>query len=282
MDTENIVNAREALLATACQAFSQHQGIIGIFLAGSLAAGTADAYSDIDLRVVVAPDRHRWFVEHRRKIPNTWPGFLFNEWLPRAQHCVSHFRPFNKIDIFYYAADTLKPSPWYTLPIKILHDPEGFVAQLIAKSADLKFEVIEEEVDYSISKGLSAAHEAVRRARRGEVLYAQTLLDEFRQHVMQADDLLFGRTPHSMANAKFDQRGTDTVMAALCRSFCAYDATTLEQRVLELAGLYRCQITELHEKFTLTRPLDNDLAALEILLGQTASASPVRITAPSI
>jgi hypothetical protein len=209
MDVDDIANARGALLATACEALSQYQGVVGIFLGGSLAAGTADAYSDIDLRVVVTPDRHRWFIEHRRKIPNSWPGFLFNEWLPRTQHCVSHFKPFNKIDIFYYAADALKPSPWYTLPIKPLHDPEGFVSNLIANSTGLGFEVTEDEVDYSISKGLSAAHEAFRRARRGEILYAQTLLDEFRQHIMQADDLLFDRTPDLMLHAKFDQRGTE-------------------------------------------------------------------------
>ncbi len=266
MDVDDIANARGALLATACEALSQYQGVVGIFLGGSLAAGTADAYSDIDLRVVVTPDRHRWFIEHRRKIPNSWPGFLFNEWLPRTQHCVSHFKPFNKIDIFYYAADALKPSPWYTLPIKPLHDPEGFVSNLIANSTGLGFEVTEDEVDYSISKGLSAAHEAFRRARRGEILYAQTLLDEFRQHIMQADDLLFDRTPDLMLHAKFDQRGTDTVMAALSRSFCTCDAAALERSVLQLARLYRGQVQELHRKFTLSRPLDSDLAALDVLL----------------
>jgi hypothetical protein len=265
VNTDEIVEGREVLLTTASQAFSQDPNVKGIFLAGSLAAGTADAYSDIDLRVVVAPEKHRWFVEHRRQIPNAWPGFLFNEWLPRAQHCVSHFRPFNKIDIFYYASDALKPSPWYTLPIRILHDPEGLVADLITRSADLSFEVTEDEVDYSISKGLAAAHETLRRARRRELLYAQTLLDEFRQHIMQADDLMYDRTPTSTLYAKFDQRGSGRVLEALSRSFCGYDAAALEQSVLGLASLYRNQILALHEKFTLTRPRDNDLVAIDAL-----------------
>jgi hypothetical protein len=264
----DVVKGREALLATAFQAFFQNPDVRGIFLAGSLAAGTADAYSDIDLRVVVAPEKHRWFVEHRRQIPNTWPGFLFNEWLPRTQHCVSHFRPFNKIDIFYYAADTLKPSPWYTLPITVLHDPDGLVADLIARSAGLSFEVAEDEVDYSISKGLAAAHEAFRRSRRGELFYAQTLLDEFRQHIMRADDWLFDRTPASALNAKFDRRGSNRVLAGLGASFCGYDATALERSILELAHLYRDQILKLHEKFTLARSLDNDLAAVDVLVSE--------------
>ena len=34
-----------------------------MFLGGSLAAGSADAYSDIDLRVVVTTDRHGYYVD---------------------------------------------------------------------------------------------------------------------------------------------------------------------------------------------------------------------------
>jgi len=123
--------------------------------------------------------------------------------------------------------------------------------------------VTEDDVDYSIS---NAAHEALRRARRGELLYAQTLLDEFRQHIMQADDLLYDRTPISMLYAKFDQRGSNRVMEGLSQSFCGYDAAALEQSVLELAGLYRNQIIALHEKFILSRPRDNDLAAIDALV----------------
>jgi hypothetical protein len=272
MDTADLVKGREALLATASQTFSSSLDVVGVFLAGSLAAGTADAYSDIDLRVVVRAERHAWFVERRREFPKAWPGFLFNEWLPGAQHCVSHFRPFNKIDIFYYSADTLHPSPWYTLPVKILHDPDGILADLVDRSKGLEFEISEDQVDHAISKGLAAAHEAYRRIHRGELLYAQTLLDEFRYQIMRADDLLFDRTPQAALRAKFDQRGSPTVMAALSTSFCSYDAGALDSHLMALLPLYRDQITQLHAKFGLSRPLASDLAALDAL---TALAAPV-------
>lgn len=266
MHPDLLVSGREALLSTARADFSGRPDVLGVFVAGSVAAGTADAWSDIDLRVVVTPDGHPWFVEHRRDIPRAWPGFLFNEWLPGAQHCVSHFRPFNKLDVFYYAADALHPSPWLTLPIRVLHDPSGVVARLLEQSRSLWFAVTEAEVDLSISKGLAAAHEAWRRASRGELLYAQTLLDEFRQHVMRADDLLFGRTPDVTAGAKFDQRGSPEVLRALTASFCPVDADAIRESVTSLASIYRGQITALHERFDLTRPLENDLLAVQIVM----------------
>lgn len=111
-----------------------------------MAAGSADSYSDIDLRIVVQPERHSHFVQQRRDIPRQWPGFLFNEWIPNAQHCVSHFQPLVKIDIFYHNAAALKPSPWYRLPIQILHDPKSIVADLVKRSQGLQFPVGEDDV----------------------------------------------------------------------------------------------------------------------------------------
>jgi len=155
----------------------------------------------------VTTDRHGYYVDRRRENPKQWPGFLFNEWVPGAQHCVSHFRPFGKIDIFYYDAAVLAPSPWYRLPIRVLHDPEGIVADIIERSWGLPFTMSDDDLDSSISKGLAAAHETYRRARRGELFYALSLLDELRQHIMQADDWLHDRTPETAVAAKFDIRG---------------------------------------------------------------------------
>src|SRR5205807_7066222 len=101
MTEDLLIGARDRLLSFAHQRFASDIDVVGLFLSGSLAAGTADAYSDIDLRVVVKPEKHGWFIEHRREIPTSWPDFLFNEWRPGTNHCVSHFRSFVKIDIFY-------------------------------------------------------------------------------------------------------------------------------------------------------------------------------------
>jgi len=80
MREQRLIDARDQLLAIARQEFESNVDVVGLFVAGSLAAGSHDAYSDIDLRVVVKPEKQQWFIEHRREIPRAWPGFLFNEW----------------------------------------------------------------------------------------------------------------------------------------------------------------------------------------------------------
>ncbi len=270
LDERSLTAARERLLETALRFFSRDPAVVGVFLAGSLAAGTADAWSDIDLRVVVRSDRLGFYVDRRREIPKQWPGFLFNEWVPGAQHCVSHFRPFGKIDIFYYDAAALTPSPWYRLPNSILHDPEGIVADLVERSQGLPFTVSDDDLDFSISKGLAAAHETYRRARRGELFYALSLLDELRQHIMHADDWLHDRTPETVVVAKFDMRGSRAILAALKASYSPCEADAIMSALRLLAETYRGQLAELHGKFGLARPLASDLEALDIVLSRNS------------
>lgn len=262
---DDLEKARDGLLATAVGWFKRNVSVLGIFLGGSVAAESADAYSDIDLRIVVESEQHPQFVEKRREIPAQWPGFLFNEWLPNAQHCVSHFRPFCKIDIFYYDAARLMPSPWYRLPIRILHDPNGIIAGVVEQSAGLKFVIEADELDFSISKGLAAAHETYRRAKRGELFYAQTLLDELRYHIMRADDWLHDRSPETTVLAKFEKRASGTVSACLATSYCQCDGEAILAALGSLVSVYRKQLVALHEKFQLYRPLTNDLAALDLV-----------------
>jgi hypothetical protein len=262
---DNLQEARNNLLSKAVGYFKSDPDVVGIFLGGSLASGSADAYSDIDLRIVVKSERHAYFVEQRREIPKQWPGFLFNEWVPNAYHCVSHFKPFGKIDIFYYSAAALTPSPWYRLPINILHDPKGIVVHLVKQSEGLPFVVEQEDLDISISKGLAAAHETYRRAMRGEMIYAQTLLDELRQHIMQADDWLHDRTSETAVIAKFEGRASGDVLTALKSSYCPCEADSILAALRPLVQIYREQVLALHKKFQLSRSAEYDIAALDVV-----------------
>lgn len=265
LDPKDLSDARDRLLDVATDHFCADADVLGLFVSGSLAAGSFDAYSDIDLRVVVRPERHGWFVQNRRNIPMEWPGFLFNEWMPGTRHCVSHFAPFNKIDIFYLDAAKLMPSPWYRLPVIVLHDPEMIVAELVEASRELPFTVTADEIDISISKGIAAAHETFRRAKRGELFYAQTLLDELRHHMMLADDWLHERTAETTVLAKFDRRGSADVLKALGNSYCALEADKILTALRGLVANYRLQVQGLHAHFKPRRPIDNDLAALDII-----------------
>lgn len=129
------------------------------------------------------------------------------------------FRFFVKIDIFYFSDNSLLPSPWHTLPTTILFDPQGLIERILHASAGLRFEITDEDLDYSISKGLAAAHEAYRRTQRQELIFAETLLDELRFHIIQADVWLHDRTPRTQLFSKFDYRGSPEVIQCLRGSF---------------------------------------------------------------
>lgn len=51
MDLHEVIKEREKTLERIIVTFHNMDGIIGMFLSGSLADGTSDEYSDIDFRV---------------------------------------------------------------------------------------------------------------------------------------------------------------------------------------------------------------------------------------
>jgi predicted nucleotidyltransferase len=267
LDTQAIVAGRDRLLSIAAETFRAEAGVIGVLLGGSLANGRPDAWSDIDLRVVVEPSRHGDLVNRRLEIPQGWHGFLFNEWLPGTQHCVSHFLPFNKIDVFYWSSSTFAPSPWLTQRTKILHDPAGVVASVVAASADMAFVTDRDEISWSLSKGLAAVHETCRRIARGEILYCNALLQELRQHMVAADTWLAGRNPPVTSFAEFERLGSRAVVDVLSSSLDGSGAEQVAQALARLMEVYRDQIIALHDRFGLERPLAHDLEALSVVDG---------------
>lgn len=266
MNEELLKAERKKLLSSIVDYFVGDTGVVGLFLGGSLPSGTADAYSDIDMRVVVTPDEHTRFVSNRLEMPKHWGDFLFNEWLEGATHCVSHFRPFGKIDVFYISLMDFKPSPWYRLATDVLYDPKGILADVIERSMGLLFEAAEDEIDRSISKGIASAHEAYRRVCRGELFFAQSLLDSVRHYMIQADDWINTRPPRAVTFSKLEQRGSESIIQAFQESYVGLDRQEIERALKELLITYRQQVSDLHEKFRLRRPLKNDLDAIDVIL----------------
>ena len=131
---EELTTARKTLLQRTVAFLAERSKVLGILLGGSLPAGSADAYSDIDLKIIATPDEQACLVEQRLESPSHWGDLLFNEWLEGAQHCVSHFRPFLKIDVFYLTAATFQPSPWLRLPTEVFLDRTGLVSEVLNRS----------------------------------------------------------------------------------------------------------------------------------------------------
>ncbi|MCL2648061.1 MAG: nucleotidyltransferase domain-containing protein [Phycisphaerales bacterium] len=266
MTRDELTEAREKLLNTVVTFFRRDSSVLGILLGGSLPTGAADAFSDIDLRVIVEPGSHKRFVADRLKMPESWGRLMFNEWVPGTTHCVSHFRPFGKIDIFYIAADALAPSPWLALPTRILHDPRGLLADVIARSQYLKFEVAPDAIERVIGKGLASAHEAVRRLCRGELCHSQALLEELRTWMAHLDDLLKGRAPQAVVFTRFEKRASKALLNTFAASYVSLDPVQIERALLDLAAIFRTQMLTAHDQFGLSYRRDRDLHAIDIVL----------------
>jgi hypothetical protein len=244
VEEDSLIQARDRLLRDFVARFSGDPDVVGLFLGGSVAAGNPDAWSDIDLRVLVTHPKHAFFVSRRREIPKQIPGFLFNEWLEGAIHCISHFSDFVKVDVFYLDASSFAPSPWYSLPIRVLHDPFGIIAEVVAKSSGLGFELDSEEIGRSVSKGIAAIHEAYRRLRRGELVFVQSLLDELRQYMAFADDWLHHRPPQAAPFSHLEKHASGALLSAFQQSFVTLDDQSLASALRVLALAYRDQIEE--------------------------------------
>lgn len=263
---QEITLARDQLLERTTAYFTQRPDVVGIALLGSLAAESADAYSDIDLYVIATPDEQSRLVAERLEMPSQWGDLLFNEWLDGTFHCISHFRPFFKIDVWYLSTEMLQPSPWLKLPVKILLDRTGSVRDIVERSSRLPFPPLADaEVSRILSKALAGAHEVVRRLRRGELFFAQTLLGELRFHMVRLEDWIHAYAPSSPVDHKLERRISDRLGSALKASYVDLDARALDTAVVGLSEVLRQQIPELHNAFKLTRSLGNDLHACELV-----------------
>ncbi len=265
----NIQRARENLLEIVVEFFSQQNGVVGVLLAGSIPNGSDDAYSDIDLRVFTTPESHTEFVERRFETPNKWGELLFNEWTDGTEVCVSHFRPFIKIDVFYWNIDEVKPSAWFNLPSSIVFDRDDTLKIFMARSANMEFgRPSNQEVSRITSKALACAHESLRRSRRGELYYAQSLLELVRAYVIQIEDWINNFEPKATTDLKLEKRISSRLAAALTDAYPPLHAQKIEESLIAVCALLSKQIVDLHNSFALDRALNNDLAAVRLILNQ--------------
>lgn len=260
---------RDELLENAVDFFSKQNGVVGILLAGSIPNGSDDAYSDIDLRVFTTAESHANFVERRLEMPHMWGELLFNEWTDGTEVCVSHFRPFLKIDVLYWNIDEVKPSAWFNLASSILFDPDGALKEFLTRCGSIGFDgPTSEEISRVISKALACAHESLRRTRRGELYYAQSLLERVRTYLVQMEDWINRFEPKKAADLKIEKRICRRLHAVLEEAYPSLNAQRIEESLIAICLLLSKQIVDLHNSFRLDRILENDLYAVKIILNR--------------
>ncbi len=268
MDLENIINAHKKILKETITYLKSYGATKGIFIAGSLATSESDAFSDIDLRVVVTNNELDRFVENQLEAPKNWGELLFNQWWPRAHHCVSHFNPFVKLDVFYYGIYEFEPSPWYALPIRIAYDPESIIRKTIDQSTSLSFEIDKDEVNRVISRGIAYAHEAYRRLMRSELFYANNLMDILRSCIILLDDAINGRNTVSSLFSKYEQRAGQKDLQKITESYGQLNNKLMLDKLKTLTEVYCKKVEIAHRKFAMSRAIEDDHSALEIIFNE--------------
>jgi predicted nucleotidyltransferase len=177
LDLEKVSRDRQAVLEQAVHFFKAMPSVVGVFLVGSLANHTEDAYSDIDLRVIGGANQFNDLISNRVAYPKNFGVLLFNEITPVSPRvCVSHFEPFIKLDVLYLRPQDLEPSPIYRSAIRVFHDPQNLIQRLLDASRQLQPMLHGEAYNHMFNKIFAYAHEIYRRMMRHETIYAQSLL----------------------------------------------------------------------------------------------------------
>ena len=257
INANTLNKARQSLFNNIVEYFLAKEGVEALYIQGSIASELADEYSDIDFRVIVQPHLYQHYLSERFTAPQQWGDWLYNEWAGRDWVCVSHFKPFNKIDVLYFQPNELQPSPWFLLPISVIYDPKHLLEVVIQASQGLTFTPEKREIGRLISKGLAHSEEIYRRIMRNELFYAQSQLDSLRAILMQFDD--YCQNSPSTGTSHFERRGSRPCIQALISSYSPLERALLLKGLLKLLKLFHHQISQLHQIFNLQRDITTDL-----------------------
>ncbi|MGK7949534.1 MAG: nucleotidyltransferase domain-containing protein [Xenococcaceae cyanobacterium] len=105
---EELNVARQRLYNKVVNYFITREGVEALYIQGSVASGSTDEFSDIDFRVVISSEFYERYISERFSAPQHWGEWLYNEWSGSFWVCVSHFKPFNKIDLLYFKPEELR------------------------------------------------------------------------------------------------------------------------------------------------------------------------------
>jgi predicted nucleotidyltransferase len=171
---------RDKLLDNALDDLMNDSDVLAIYLAGSLGKGNFDNYSDIDLHIIVIPEKKPDFVQSKRIRPKKWGEVLYyEESSPQSPVIVVHYDCFVKADIWYHGPSEVQPSLWMQ-GLKALYDPKCMLEEVFEMSSSLVYKPTADEVEMWRGKIFAYIHETYRSVMRNETYYALSQLNSFR------------------------------------------------------------------------------------------------------
>lgn len=168
---------RERLLENILKDLTSDSDVLAIYLAGSLARGTFDNYSDIDIHIIVTPEKKAEYIKNKQNRARNWGEVLFFEDInPFSPFVVTHYESFIKVDSWYHTPDEVVPSIWLK-GYKVLYDPNNIISKVIEDSSFEFYKPSPDEVVFWRGKLFTFIHETYRAVMREELYYAISNLD---------------------------------------------------------------------------------------------------------
>ncbi|PYZ98903.1 hypothetical protein CR205_10125 [Alteribacter lacisalsi] len=192
-----IPRKREDLKRALEEDLQRMPGVIGLFYGGSVASGSMDFYSDLDVRVVTEDEAFERVVNKKKIFPDRWGKVLFYEDIgPSAPYTIAHYDGFFKVDVFIYRVSDLQPGIWLK-DLEIVYDPSGRLQGIREESIALSTELNQSQVEKWRGKTLAYVHEAYRRAAREEWYYALQCVDAIRWSIAAGWQMEQGMEPNN-------------------------------------------------------------------------------------
>ena len=256
---ELLSRERESLLGVALEDLRQDAEVSGVYLAGSLAKGNHDLYSDIDLHIVVAPGLLGRFVECKRERAARWgPVLFYEDDNPELPVTVVTYETFVKVDAWYHQPDDIQTSLWLC-GCRTLYDPTGIIQPIIDDSEKLVYQVTQDEVELWRGKVFAYMHETYRSVMRGELFAASSMLDSLRWQMARGWHMELGKRMDCGKGVRSKVEGSRSPLSqsqgALLRSwYCHLDKDGITRVLRDLAPEFLklnrslCSITGTDEK----------------------------------
>lgn len=250
-------NKRKKLLDAIENDLSSDDNVLAFFYGGSVGNKNTDVYSDIDLRIVIKPNKIKEYVLNKKNRAKNWGNVLYYENLdPYSIYTIAHYDCFVKVDIFYFSPDDIQPSTWLK-NIKIIKDNEGLMTDILKQSMVLSYKPSVDEFDNWRAKFFAYLHEAYRRAMRQEYYYALDCIDKLRLSIVTAWYMHLGIQPNTFGDwAKYEDDRSELRewQKSLLKSWeCGRNTeeiiNVMKSIVLEFKNLHSslCELLEIEE-----------------------------------
>lgn len=193
-------NNRNKLLDAIANDLLSDDNVLSFFYSGSIGNENTNIFSDIDLRIIVKPNKINEYIGNKQIRAKNWGNVLyFEDFNPSSIYTVAHYDCFVKVDIFYFTLDDIQPSTWLQ-NIEIIKDTNEVMNNIQRQSMEIIYKPTIAEFEAWRTKFFAYLHEAYRKVMTKEYYYALDCIDKLRLSMSTAWYMASGIQPNTFGD----------------------------------------------------------------------------------